>query len=44
VLEAEDAGLLDTEAKRKKLLSAYAEELEDRREQGRNFLILVAGA
>jgi hypothetical protein len=44
-LEAEDAGLLDTEAKRKKLLSDFAEELEVRRQQWRNLQVsLVAGA
>ena len=44
-LEAEDAGLLDTETKRKKLFSDFAEELEDRRQQWRNLQVsLVAGA
>jgi hypothetical protein len=44
-LEAEDAGLLDTEAKRKKLLSDFAEELEARRQQWRDLQVsLVAGA
>ena len=44
-LEAEDAGLLDTEAKRKKLLSDFAEELEVRRQQWRSLQVsVVAGA
>ncbi len=44
-LEAEDAGLLDTEHKQKELLSAFAEELDVRRQQWRNLQVsVVAGA
>lgn len=44
-LEAEDAGLLDTEDKRKKLLNDFAEELDVRRQQWRNLQVsVVAGA
>ena len=44
-LEAEDAGLLDTELKKNELLGAFAEEIDVRRQQWRNLEVsLVAGA